>query len=79
MVKKEITLKNGNKYLVGLVDEERYINCYILKKVLFFHIPIHHYKSYKTIIPDYDLIVLFTISEYERACANHTRLLNWAK
>ncbi len=78
MLIKEINMNSGEKYLIGIVDEKKQIKCYILKKRLIGYEKIYCYDTLKTLNPDYDYIVLCTISNYERELKNKEKLIQWS-
>jgi len=83
MIKKEITLNDGRKYIVGFEEvgnSFKCIKCHILKKTLFYHNSIYFKLHNKGLMPNYREIALWTILDYERECKQQDSLLlaNWS-
>jgi len=82
MIKKEITMSDGKKYIVGfknIGNESQGIECHILEKFLFVHISIYHKLRLKSMMTDYHEMAIWTIIDYERECNQEKSLLeaNW--
>lgn len=82
MIKKEITLKDGRKYIVGFKevgDIFKCIECHILKKTLFFHNSIYSKLHGKGLFPNYQEMAICTILDYEKECDQIKEFLevNW--
>ena len=79
MIKKEIILNDGRKYIVGFEevgDSFKCIKCHILKKTLFFFHNSIYFKSHgKGLYPNYQQIALWTILDYEKECEQQESLL----
>jgi hypothetical protein len=83
MIKKEITLNDGRKYIVGFKEvgsQNECIECHILKKIFFIHVSVYNKFYIKTLIPDYQELAIWTIFNYERKLKQHEDLLvvNWS-
>lgn len=78
MLKKEVGIKNGNKYLVGISEDDNYIYCYILQKTLFGFKELYSHAQWKTLIPDYDYATLCTVCNYEQKLKDRERLIQWS-
>jgi len=78
MIKKEIILNDGRKYIVGFEevgDSFKCVKCHILKKTLFFHNSIYFKLHGKGLYPNYQQIALWTILDYEKECEQQESLL----
>ena len=78
MMKKEVNMKDGRKYIIGITETKNYINCYILEKKLIGYRKVFHHESWKTLIPDYDYAELCTICDYEQKLKDKQRLIAWS-
>ena len=83
MIKKEIILNDGRKYIVGFEevgDSFKCVKCHILKKTLFFHNSIYSKLHGKELFPNYHNIAMWTIFDYEKECNQAKELLeaNWS-
>jgi hypothetical protein len=84
MIKKEITLSDGKKYLVGFSEIKAvgmtWVKCYILKPNLIREKIIYTKEYNKGLLPDYFRMAITTIFNYETECKQKEQLLeaNWA-
>lgn len=78
MFKKEVEMKSGKKYLVGITEDENYIYCYILQKTMFGFKELYFHEQWKTLIPDYDYATLCTVCDYEQKLNDKERLIQWS-
>ena len=82
MIKKEITMSDGRKYIVGFKEvgsSFKCIECHILNKTLFFHNSVYSKLHGKGLFLNYHDIALWTIFDYERECDQVKEFLeaNW--
>jgi len=78
MLKKEVEMKSGNKFLVGMTEDDNYIYCYILEKTLFGYKKLYKHEHWKTLIPDYDYATLCAVCNYEQKLNDKERLIQWS-
>lgn len=78
MLKKEIEMKSGKKYLVGITEDDNYIYCHILEKTLFGYKELYKDEHWKGLIPDYNDATLWAICNYERKLNDKERLIKWS-
>lgn len=86
MIKKEILLNDGTKFLVGFKEIESWsrgstkgIECHVLKKSMFLNKTIHKRFYIKGIVPDYLQMAITTILDYKRVQEQKRELIssNW--
>jgi len=79
MIKKEITMNDGKKYIVGFTEEYKvaihWVKCHILKRKLFIDKIVYTKIYVKGLMPNYKEFALWTILDYERECEQQESLL----
>lgn len=79
MIKKEITMNDGKKYIVGFKEigsQKDGIECHILQKILFTHVSVFNKLYLKGLSPDYQQMALWTILDYEEETEQKENLLS---
>lgn len=79
MIKKEMTLDNGEKYIVGFKEvgtQKDGIECHILEKALFYKKSVYNKLYLKGMCPDYKQMAVWTILDYKKETEQQQDLLN---
>ena len=80
MIKKEITMSDGKKYIVGFKEIKssilNIVECHILKRVLLVDTSIFKTDHNKGLFPNYRGMAIWTIMDYEKECNQKEELLN---
>jgi hypothetical protein len=71
MIKKEITMDNGEKYLVGFKEigsQKDGIECHVLEKGIIGHRSVYNELYLKGLMPNYYNMAVWTIIDYQNEC-----------
>jgi len=79
MIKKEIIMSDGKKYIVGFREIKssilNVVECHILKRKFLVDTSIFKKDHNRGLFPDYRMMALWTIMDYEKECEQGKALL----